>query len=69
MDNETKAWIVIAITTLISVANDIFNFLPVKADHPDGWNNLYFIVMGFTVAYLLVKSAVKEALKEHNFGK
>ena len=60
MNNEIKAWIVIALTGLIFIADDIFSFIS------KGWTNLLLIIMGISFLYLLVKSAVEEALKEHN---
>jgi hypothetical protein len=64
MNGETKAWAFIIIATVISFLNDVFNFLPTKPDYPHGWDNLYFVVVGGAVIYLLVKHAVKEALDE-----
>ncbi len=64
MNGETKAWVAIIITTIIAFANDYLNFLPVKPDYPHGWDNLYFVIMGGAVGYLLVKHAVKEAIDE-----
>lgn len=64
MKGETKAWVAIIIATIVITINDAFNFLPTKPDYPHGWDNLYFIVVGGAVIYLLVKHAVKEALDE-----
>ena len=61
MNNEIKAWIAIGLGTLTFFADDIFHFLS------KGWNDLILIIIGTGFLYLLVKTAVKEALKEHNF--
>lgn len=61
MENETKAWIAIILTGVIFLANDFFSFLSKE------WSNLLLIVAGVGLLYLLVKSAIKEALKEHHF--
>ena len=63
MDNEIKAWIVLAIVTVVFVADDIFSFLS------KGWNDALLVVIGIAFLYLLVKSAVKEALREHDRNK
>lgn len=62
MDFETKAWIVIILIGIIFLADDFFSFLS------KGWINLLLIAMGIGWMYILVKNAIREALKEHNFN-
>jgi len=63
MDGDTLAYLAFGGVTLVWIADDIFGFLS------KGWNDLLLGVVGIAVVYFVVKSAVKQALKEHESDK
>lgn len=63
MESEKEAWIAIVVGGLVGIADGFFGFLS---------KSFSFVLLGviiFGFLFLTIKSAIREALREHHFDK